>query len=190
MDYFGQAGVFLVETVFWLYILAVLLRFLLQLVRADFFNPISQALVVITNPALRPLRRIIPGLWGIDIASIVLLLVLEIVKLLLLRWMLGLPAGAAGLFVLAVAELLQLTIGVFLFTVFVRVLLSWIAPHSYNPVSLLLISLTEPVMRPARRLIPPISGLDLSPIVVFIVLYLALILLVQPLMDLGRLLAA
>lgn len=187
-NYFSQAGTFLIETLFWLYILLVLLRFLLQVLRADFYNPISKFLVKVTNPPLRPLRRMIPGLWGIDLASVVLLLGLEGVKLYLLYSLHGVTAKPLGILVLSVAELLYLTFGVFLFALVVRAVLSWIAPHTYNPATSLLISLSEPLLRPARRVIPPVSGLDLSFIVVFILLYLARILIVQPLMDLGRLL--
>jgi YggT family protein len=185
-SYLIQAGTFLIGTLFGLYILAVLLRFLFQLLRVDFYNPISQVLVTVTNPPLLPLRRVIPGLWGLDMASIILLLALEAVKLTLLGLLLGHVPHPAGLTVLCVAELLQTIVWVFLFTIFIRVILSWIAPGTYNPAVSLVVSLSEPIMRPARRLIPPLSGLDLSPIAAIIALYLALILIVQPLLDLGR----
>lgn len=186
---FGQAAVFLIDTLFWLYILAVLLRFLLQLARGDFYNPFSQALVTITNPALLPLRRVIPGLYGLDLASVVLLLLLQCVKNFLIRLIGGYASNVIGLVVLSAAELLQLTVYVFIFLIFVRVILSWVTPYGgYNPVMGLLISLTEPLMQPARRLIPPISGLDLSPIAVFILLYLTLILMIWPLVRFGNLL--
>ncbi|MFQ5936071.1 MAG: YggT family protein [Acidiferrobacterales bacterium] len=182
----AQAALFLIDTLFWLYILAVLLRFLFQLFRADFYNPFSQALVTITNPALIPLRRFIPGLYGIDVAAVVLLLVLECVKN-YLKWLIvGHSPKIAGLIVFSAAELLELTMYVFIVTIFVRVILSWIVPYGYNnPATSLLRSLTEPLMRPARRLIPPFGGLDLSPIGVFILLYLTLIIAVWPLKQLG-----
>jgi YggT family protein len=185
--YFSNAGAFLIELVLGLYIYAVLLRFLLQRVRADFYNPLSQALVKITNPPLRPLRRLIPGLWGIDLASVVLLLVLAVIERLLLNTVLGLSVGPAGAVIMAVADLLQKTVWVFLIALFARAILSWVAPGTYNPVTGLLTSLTEPLARPARRILPPISGLDLSFILVIAVLYLILMLVVQPLWDLGRL---
>jgi YggT family protein len=183
--YFSDAAVFLVETVFGIYILMVLLRFLFQLVRADFYNPFSQFLVRLTNPPLLPLRRIIPGLGGIDVASIILLLALQVLKLFLIVLIRGHIANPIGMVVLSLAQLLELTIWVFLVAIFVRIILSWLAPYSDHPVTGLLISLTEPLMRPARRLLPPISGLDLSPIIVLILLQLTLILVVQPLTDLG-----
>jgi YggT family protein len=184
---FGQAAMFLIDTLFWLYILAVLLRFLFQLVRADFYNPFSQALVAITNPTLLPLRRMIPGLYGIDFAALVLLLVLQVVKNVLLGLIFGQWYNLLGLIVYSAAELLQMTVYLFIFLIFIRVLLSWVAPYGgHNPVTGLLFSVTEPLMRPARRLIPPLSGLDLSPVAVFILLYLTLILIVTPLLSVGK----
>lgn len=184
---FGQAAVFLIDMVFWLYILAVLLRFLFQLVRADFYNPFSQALVAITNPTLLPLRRMIPGLYSIDFAALVLLLVLQVVKNVLLGLIFGQWYNLLGLIVYSAAELLKMTVYLFIFLIFIRVLLSWVAPYGgHNPVTGLLFSVTEPLMRPARRLIPPLSGLDLSPVAVFILLYLTLILIVTPLLSVGK----
>ncbi len=184
---FGQAAVFLIDTLFWLYILAVLLRFLFQLVRADFYNPFSQALVAITNPTLLPLRRMIPGLYGIDFAALVLVLVLQVVKNVLLGLIVGQWYNLLGLIVYSAAELLHMTVYLFIFLIFIRVLLSWVAPYGgHNPVTGLLFSVTEPLMRPARRLIPPLSGLDLSPVAVFILLYLTLILIVTPLLSVSK----
>ena len=172
----------MIDTVFSLYILAVLLRFLLQWVRADFYNPISQALVAITNPPLKVLRRIIPGLWGIDFASLLLLVALSVL------WIGGVTLKFSGVLLFAVGELLQLMVYVFMVTIFVRIILSWVNPGAYNPAVSLLISLTEPIMAPARRLLPPIGGLDLSPMLVFLFLGLTLRLVVQPVLDYGRLL--
>ena len=188
MSYFREAGIFLVQFVFGLYILAVLLRFLLQLVRADFYNPISQFLVKLTNPPLRPLRRIIPGLWGIDIASVVLLLALTCLQWLLI-FILGyqIYPKAAGLIVYSLADLLKLTIYVYLGAMFIRIIMSWINPYAYqNPAMNLVVRLTEPLMRPARRLLPAAGGIDFSPILVFLMLGLAQILLLRPLLDFGQ----
>lgn len=188
--YVNNAAVFLVDTLFGLYILIVLIRFMLQWLRADFYNPVSQFIVTATNPPLRILRRFIPGMWGIDLASLVLLLGLSMIKTWLLFSMIGHPATFQGLLVYSIGELLQLTIYVFIFTIFVRVVLSWIAPHQgYNPVLRLIYDLTEPLMAPARRLIPPIAALDISPILVFIFLYLTLMLIVQPILDFGLILS-
>jgi YggT family protein len=184
--YVNNASLFLVDTLFGLYILVVLIRFLLQWLRADFYNPISQFIVTVTNPPLRILRRFIPGLAGIDLASIVLMLGLSMIKTWLLFSMVRQPGTFEGILVYSIGELLQLLVYVFIFTILIRVVLSWIAPQQgYNPALRLLYDLSEPLMAPARRLIPPISGLDISPIVVFIFLYLTRMLIVQPILDLG-----
>ena len=183
----GQAIVYLIQVVFGLYILAVMLRFLFQLVRADFYNPISQAIVKITNLPLIQLRRLIPGLWGVDLASVALLLALQALEIFLVVLIQDGYAGHPwGLVVLSLAQLLRMAIYIFIVAMIIRIVISWINPAAgYNPVVGLLASLTEPLMRPARQIIPPISGLDLSPLIVFVVLQLILILLIRPLGQIG-----
>lgn len=180
-NYLTNPLVFLVQTLFGLYILAVLLRFLLQLVRADFYNPISQFLVKVTSPPLRLLRRFLPGLGGIDLSSIVLAWGLKYIELLLILFISGITANFLGPLLWAIPELIELVINIFLFAILIQVILSWINPGSYNPASALLYSLTEPVLRPARNLLPPVSGLDLSPMLVMIGLVLLKMLLLPPL---------
>jgi YggT family protein len=176
-SFFTEAGVLIVEVVFGLYILAVLLRFLFQIARADFYNPISQFLVALTNPLLKPLRRVIPGLFGVDIASLILLLALQILEFQVLSWISELTTGLMPLLLATVLSLVRLTINVYFFAVLLRVILSWFMPYGMrqNPAGDLLVSLTEPLMRPARRLIPAVGGLDLSPIVVIVGLQLMLL---------------
>jgi YggT family protein len=182
MDYLSNAGVFLIKTLFGIYEIIILLRFLMQMVRADFYNPISQFVVKATSLPLKPLRRIVPGWAGMDIASLILLLMVIIIELLLLSLIANLPMPSAiGLIALAIVELLKLTINVFMFSVIILAILSWVSPGGYNPVANLLYQITAPLMRPARRMLPPMGGLDLSPMVVIIVLYLMILLLVDPL---------
>ncbi|NOX44051.1 MAG: YggT family protein [Gammaproteobacteria bacterium] len=185
-SYTGNAGVFLIETLFGLYILAVMLRFLLQWVRADFYNPLAQVLVKVTNPPLIPLRRIIPGFRGVDFASILLMLVLQALALILIGMVKGVAFQPAGLIVLSFTKLLSLMFNVFFFSILIQVIISWISPGSHNPVVSLVHSLNEPLMRPVRRIIPPISGLDLSPLVVMIGIQLCNMLIIAPLSDIGR----
>ncbi|MFZ1827234.1 MAG: YggT family protein [Candidatus Competibacteraceae bacterium] len=161
---------FLVQTVFGFYILAVILRFLLQWVRADFYNPLVQFLVRITNPLLVPLRRIIPGYRGLDLAAVVLAFALQAVEMLLITLLLSQPISAGGLLLLTVLELLKLLINIYLWGVIIQVALSWFNPDLYHPAARVLVQLTEPVLRPARRIIPSISGVDLSPMVVVVAL--------------------
>jgi YggT family protein len=171
MGYFSNAGLFLLNVIFGLYIFAVLLRFLLQLVRADFYNPIAQFLVTVTNPPLKPLRRVVPGLYGIDVASLVLLLALELVFQSLLATLLSQPLTVTILLVRGIFDLLHSTLNIFLFGILIMVILSWINPYP-NALSQLLGRLTEPLLRPARRVIPTFSGIDLSPMLVMLVLVL------------------
>ncbi len=183
--YASDAATLLIQTLFGLYILVVLLRFLLQLVRADFYNPISQFIVKATQPPLGPLRRIIPGLAGIDVAAVVLMFALQFAEIWLIQVIHGKPPSAAGIGILAVAELIKLTIYLFFFTIIVQVVLSWVNPHAHNPITVLVFRLNEPLLRPARRLLPPFSGVDLSPLLVLIALQLALILIVRPIRDMA-----
>ena len=188
--YFGQAGVFLVEAVFGLYIIALLLRFLLARVRADFYNPFSQFIVRLTDPPLKPLRRLIPGVLGIDWALITLLLVVQALEIGLIAWLFaGRIPAPPGLAALALAHLLKTLIYIYIFIIIVQVIISWLNPGTYNPVTVIMHQLSEPALTPVRRLIPPAGGFDWAPLVLMIILNLALILLVSPLMDLGRQLA-
>ena len=184
--YFGNAGVFLINTVFGTYILIVMLRFLLQLVRGDFYNPVSQFLVKATSPVLVPLRRVIPGLFGIDFASVLLLLVLQISQIVLVGLIKGYAFQPLGLVVMSIAELASLTLNIFFFSILIQVILSWVNPGSYNPITALLYGLNEPLLRPARRLIPPVSGFDFSPLVVGVALKLVEMTLIAWLVNTGK----
>ena len=183
--YVGNAATFLIQTLFGLYILIVMLRFLLQWARADFYNPVSQFIVKATQPPLAPLRRIIPGLGGLDMAALLFMFVLKFVELWLVVELDGRSAPIGALAVLSVAGLLGLAIRVFMFSILIQVVISWVNPGMYNPLMGLLHSLTEPLLAPARRVIPPISGLDFSPIAVIICLYLATMLVEAPIRDLA-----
>ena len=186
----AEAVGFLISTLFGLYLIAVALRFMLQYVRADFYNPISQFVVAVTNPPLRPLRRLIPGFRGIDWPCLVLLLLLKMTELGLLGLVYsGRLLAPAGLIVLSFAEILNLVVYIFIFAVFIQVVLSWVNPDAYNPVTIIVHRLTDPLMRPARRWVKPVGGLDFSPVVVLIALQLIVILIIRPLTDLGRSLA-
>jgi YggT family protein len=186
--YFADAGLFLVDTVLGLYILIVLLRFLFQLVRVDFYNPLSQFIVKASNPPLARLHQLIPSLWGVDLGAIALLLILEGLRLALTALMLGHTPRVSGVLILSIGELLKLAVYVVVFSIFVRALLSWVSTGTGNPMARLLGSFTEPLLAPARRLLPATGGLDLSPILVFVALMLILKLVVRPILDIGRLL--
>jgi len=185
--YIAQAFIFLVSTVCDLYLLAVVLRFLLQIVGADFYNPVSQFLVRLTNPVLRYLRRFIPGYHGIDWSSVVLMLAIKALEISLISIAAyGVIPALPGLLITSLAQLLHLLVYIFIVAVYIQVLLSWVNPGMYNPATVILYRLTEPLLAKARQLLPPSGGMDFSPILVFVVLQLTIILLINPLADLGR----
>ncbi|KPK73053.1 MAG: hypothetical protein AMJ84_02865 [Acidithiobacillales bacterium SM23_46] len=175
MSFFTQALVFLVQVAFGFYVLTLMLRFLFQVVRADFYNPFSQFVVALTNPLLKPLRRLIPGFLGIDWASVLLLYAFQMLELYIVGMLSNLGTLSPFLlFVVASVDLVKLALYVFLFAIIIRAVLSWVNPYGLrgNPAGAVLISLTEPLLAPARRLIPTLSGFDLSPIVALVVIQL------------------
>lgn len=186
-SYFLNPLEFIINALFGLYILLIMVRFLLQRVRADFYNPVSQFVVKVTNPPLRPLRRIIPGVGGIDVASIVLMMLLQLLSLSLILLLRGQGVPLGTLFFWSIAELVSLAITVYIGAILIQVIVSWINPGAYNPVLSLLHSLTEPLLRPARRLLPPVSGFDLSPILVLLALQIGKMLIIPPIMMLAGL---
>jgi len=187
-----------INTLFDLYILLVLLRFLLQMLRADFYNPVSQFIVKLTTLPLKVLRRFIPSVGGQDTAAIVLCMVLIYGKFLLLR-LLSIPVvqiggvmapiggvSYAGLLVFCIADLIALILTVFLIAVIIQVILSWVSPGQYNPVIGLVHKLSDPILKPIRRLIPSLGGLDLSPLFATLLLLVVKMLVVPPIVYLGN----
>ena len=160
--------VFLINTLFDIYIAIVLLRFLLQQVGADFYNPISQFIVKVTQKPVVLARRIIPSFRGIDIASLALVILLIFIKLGVLLVIGGLQPSISGLIMQSVYDLLMLIFYVFYYAIIAQVILSWINPDPYNPIIGLLNSLTWPVLRPIKKHLPPMGGMDFSPLVALI----------------------
>jgi YggT family protein len=187
---------FLIEAVFDLYAMVIVLRFLMQSVRADYYNPVSQFVVKVTNPVLVPLRRLIPSVAGHDAASLVFAIGVLFLKLAILSVIGARGVGIAGsvvflqnagivtLLALAGIELVALMINIFFFAIIVHVVLSWISHGGPNPIASLLFSLTQPILRPIQRFVPPIGGLDLSPVVAIIGLQLLKLLILPPLLAL------
>jgi len=188
----------IINTLFDLYILLVLLRFLLQMLRADFYNPVSQFIVRLTTPPLKILRRFIPSISGQDTASIVLCLLLIFAKFLLMRALsipmvhiggVTAPVGAVsygGLLIFCIADLISLLLTVFLIAVIIKVIISWVNPGHYNPVIGLVDRIASPVLRPVQKFIPPIGGLDLSPLFATLLIMVAKMLIVPPIIYLGN----
>ncbi len=161
---------FLIDTLFHLYTVALLLRFLLQVVRANFYNPFSRALVQLTDPVLQPLRRVIPGVGGIDVAAIVAMVLVKLIGIWLVLLVSGMPYTPVALLAATVYQLVDLVLLTYIVTIVIQALISWINPGVHNPVMSLLHQLNAPLLRPARRIIPPFGGLDLSPLFVLIAL--------------------
>ena len=150
-------------------ILAVLVRFLLQAVRADFYNPVSQAIVKVTSPALKPFRRVIPGYRGIDFASLILALVLSSAFTALLIWVGGYNLPSIGIIVAwAFVGLVDFILNIYFYALVISIVASFVAPFSGNPLLLVVYQILEPIYSRIRRIIPPMGGLDLSPIFIFL----------------------
>ena len=174
-----SALIFLVKTFSDLYLLCFLFRVLLQAVRADFYNPISQFIVRVTNPLVKPARRLLPPAGGFDLPTLVVLIILELVFTIVLLALVGYQPGIGQLIWLVLFRLIALTLWSYTICILVYVILSWFAQASYSPIAMLLGHVVEPVLRPARRLLPPIGGLDLSPLIVLILIQAASIALVN-----------
>lgn len=173
----GNAFAYLVGTVLDLLITAVMLRVLLQAVRADWYNPISQFLVKVTDPVLQPLRRIVPPVRRVDTAAILLMLLLEFASVWIVSRLGSNPLAPSGVLLFSITKLMATLLTLYFVLIIVAVLLSWLAPGSRHPVVPLVHQLTRPVLRPIRRLIPPIAGVDLSPLIALIAIRFLMLLL-------------
>jgi len=156
------------------YIYIILTRFFLQYFRADFYNPVSQFVVKATDLFVKPVRKIIPGFGGIDLSTMVLAWLFVIAKLFLIKLLSGQVATINPLLLLIASPigLLQSIIGLYMFLIIVRAISTWINTGGYNPALAVVGQLTEPLISKARKILPPMSGLDLSPMLVLIMLWL------------------
>jgi YggT family protein len=169
--------IYLISTVTDLYVTAILLRLLLQWVKADFYNPLSQFLVKVTNPVLVPARRVIPSIGKLDTASVVVMLLLELLQLVVISLLSKTDFGFQFLLVFAVRKLLIALLLTYFVLIIARVIISWFASQSRHPLIPLVYQLTEPVLRPINRVLPSMGGVDLSPLIALIALRALLLLL-------------
>ncbi|VXB52370.1 YggT family protein [Pseudomonas sp. 8O] len=169
-----EALIYIIQTLGSLYLLIVLLRFILQLVRADFYNPLSQFIVKATQPLVTPLRRVIPGFAGLDLASLVLAILVQLLLMVITLTLMGYNVGGfiLQLLVWSLIGVTSLFLKVFFFAMIISVILSWVAPGSYNPGAQLVNQICEPLLAPFRKLLPNLGGLDISPIFAFITINL------------------
>lgn len=179
-----KALVFLTDTLFSIYIVVVILRFLLFWAYVPFRDPVSRFIVQMTQPPLRVLYRFIPAWRNIDVAAIVLMLGLEVTKMLIMLTLYGSNIHFLPLILFCAINLLATLFYVYSFSIFIQSILSFVNPDPYNPIVYILQRLNEPLLKPARRLIPSFEGLDFSPLVVILVLQLGIILIVEPLQSL------
>ncbi|WP_223414018.1 MULTISPECIES: YggT family protein [unclassified Pseudomonas] len=168
----NDAAIFIIKTLGSLYLLIVLLRFILQLVRANFYNPLCQFIVKATQPLLKPLRRVIPSMFGLDMSSLVLALIVQILLIAVIVSLKGFMVDWVLLVPWALIALFSLFLNILFYAMIISVILSWVAPGSHNPGAELVAQITEPVLAPFRRIIPNLGGLDISPIFAFIVIQL------------------
>ena len=172
MSGLNGAAIFVIQTLGSLYLLIVLLRFILQLVRANFYNPLCQFTVKATQPLLKPLRRVIPSLFGLDMSSLVLAIVVQMVILAVVLTLSYMSFNVLGLLLWAIIGVTALFLKVFFFALIINVILSWVAPGSTSPGAELVNQITEPALAPFRRFLPSMGGLDISPILAFMVIQL------------------
>ncbi len=167
-DSFALSLIFLVRTLGDLYLLTFLLRFIMQWVRADFYNPLAQFVVKATNPLVIPVRRVVPAAGGADLATLLVLVILQAAVTWTLLFLASLSVTTSQFLLLVPLRLINLTLWFYTVSIFVYVLMSWFAQTGYSPISRMLAELNEPLLGPVRRLLPPIGGLDLSPLLVLI----------------------
>lgn len=166
----GNTGIMLANTLINLYLFALMLRFLLHASRADYYNPISQAVVRVTSPLVAPVQRLVPPAGPIDIATLLVALIFKALGIGIICMILfgALPIGL--LLTAALAGVVNALLKIYFFALIIMIILSWVAPQSGHPGALLVFQITEPIMAPVRRIVPSIGMIDLSPIVVFLLI--------------------
>ena len=179
---FANASVFLVQTFFGLYLILVLVRFLMQVSRADYYNPICQVVVRLTDPAIKPFNKVLPRIVGIDFATLIVALLIQVVAISLVMLLTDNLIFHPTYIGWALVGLASMILDIYFFALIAMVIGSWIVPHSNHPAMSLIIQLTDPICTPARKLLPPMGGLDFSIILVFVVITLIdTFLVIQPL---------
>ncbi len=178
----AQAGAYIVQTIFGLYVIAIMLRFLMQVAKTDYYNPICQAIVKITDPGIKPFGTILPTFAGINFATLGAAFVIQLVAVVLIMMLSGGPVFHPLYIAWVLVGLFSLIFDIYFYSLIVMVIASWIAPYSNHPALTLVQQLTEPLCGPARKLLPPMGGLDFSIILVFLfITIIDKILVIEPL---------
>ena len=173
----SNAFAFLVQTLVHLYLVVVLLRILLEAVRADFYNPVVQVLTRLTDPLIDPVARIVPRVGRINVAAVLILYGVQLIGLFLVLALSGRTLGPLVLSVLALKELLRMLLTLYMILIIIGVILSWVGHNVRHPIVPLVFQLVDPVLAPIRRVLPGLGGLDLSPLVAIIGIQFLIILL-------------
>lgn len=180
---FNNAAIYLISTLFDLYIAVLMIRVILTVVFANYFDPLTQLITKVTNPVIKPIRKFLPNIGRVETASVVFILLLEIIKFSILIFLtFGVP-NILGVLILSIGDGLKLFLQIFFYAIIVQAILSFIQP--YSPMNRILQSITQPVLRPFQRFIPLVSGVDLSPIPALITLQMLMLLLTAPIISLG-----
>ncbi|MCK4708074.1 MAG: YggT family protein [Gammaproteobacteria bacterium] len=163
-NYASNPLIFIISTLFHLYAFALALRFILQWVKADFYNPVSQFIVKITTPVVNPARRFISGYKGLDIATLIICYLVLVASQAIVQSLSGYQMTPMSVTIMAITEMVSLFIDVFFYAILIQAIISWVNPQGHNPINNLLHSVTSPVLRPVQKFIPPLGGMDISPI--------------------------
>jgi YggT family protein len=165
---FAGAGVFLIQTFMGIYFILIMVRFLMQVSRVDFYNPLCQGIIKITDPAIKPLRKFIPTVRGIDFATLLVGFIVQLLAIVLIMLILGGSPFMPIYIAWVLLGMFSIIFDIYFFALLVMVISSWVAPHSNHPALNLVNQITEPLTRPARKLLPPMGGIDFSIILVFV----------------------
>ncbi len=165
-----SALIFIIQAFAHLYLLVLLLRFWLPWFGADFRNPIAQGILRLTSPAVNPVRRFLPSIGRVDTATVVITIAIQYLTILVVATLRGSVPSAGAIAAISLFELASMTLRLFMYAIFIRIILSWFAPQTHNPATALLATITDPLLRPFRRFIPPLGGFDISPIFAIILL--------------------
>lgn len=163
-NYAANPLIFIISTLLHMYAFAFALRFVFQWVRADFYNPVSQFIVKITSPLVNPVRRLLPSVKGLDTSTLLLCYLILVISQIIVQSLSGYQITVKSVTLLSITDLVSMILDVFFFGILIQVIISWVNPQSLNPVNSLLHSVTAPVLRPVQKFIPPIGGMDISPI--------------------------
>jgi len=178
-----SALLFLINSLFDMYLFILIIRLILAWVGANYFDPITQFVIRLTDPIIKPLRKRIPNIQRLEVSTLSVIVLLELIKFMLVALLEAGNFNITGIILLAFGDTLKLIIQTFFYAVILQVILSWVQPNSN--INYLLVQFTSPIMRPLHRIVPPVGGFDVTPIPALLLLQLLQIVLVGPLLNIG-----